>query len=125
MSRTRSAPVAIAQHGNLVYAINFAGNSNVVGFQLDQDGHLVGIPNSIRYLSTANTGPSSLAFSPDGRFLLVTEKVTNNIDVFSVNSDGSLSQPKITPDPIPGIFDVVFSPLWRCSDCSHWREHQY
>ena len=105
-----SAPVAVAQHGNLVYVINFAGNSNVVGFNLNEDGHLVVIPNSIRYLSATNTGPSSLAFSPDGRFLLVTEKVTNNIDVFSVNSDGSLSQPTITPDPIPGVFDVVFSP---------------
>jgi 6-phosphogluconolactonase len=40
----------------------------------------------------------------------VTEKVTNNIDVFSVNSDGSLSRPTITPNPIPGVFDVVFSP---------------
>jgi 6-phosphogluconolactonase len=105
-----SAPVAVAQHGNLVYVINFAGNSNVVGFNLDGDGYLVGIPNSIRYLSATNTGPSSLAFSPDGRFLLVTEKVTNNIDVFSVKSDGSLSQPTITPDPVPGVFDVVFSP---------------
>ena len=105
-----SAPVAIAQHGNLVYVINSAGNSNVVGFQLGVFGNLVMIPNSIRYLSATNTGPSSLAFSPDGRFLLVTEKVTNNIDVFSVNSDGSLSQPTITADPIPGIFDVVFSP---------------
>jgi 6-phosphogluconolactonase len=105
-----SAPVAVAQHGNLVYVINFAGNSNVVGFNLNEDGHLVMIPNSIRYLSATNTGPSSLAFSPDGRFLLLTEKVTNNIDVFSVNSDGTLSQPRITADPIPGIFDVVFSP---------------
>ena len=104
-----SAPVAIAQHGNLVYVINFAGNSNVVGFHLDEDGHLAMIPNSIRFLSATNTGASSLAFSPDGRFLLVTEKVTNNIDVFSVNSDGSLSQPAFTPDPIPGVFDVVFS----------------
>jgi 6-phosphogluconolactonase len=105
-----SAPVAIAQRGNLVYVINFAGNSNVVGFNLNEDGHLVMIPNSIRYLSATNTGPSSLAFSPDSRFLLVTEKVTNNIDVFSVQSDGTLSQPTITPDPIPGVFDVVFSP---------------
>jgi 6-phosphogluconolactonase len=104
------APVAVAQHGNLVYVINFAGNSNVVGFNLNGAGYLVAIPNSIRYLSATNTGPSSLAFSPDGRFLLVTEKVTNNIDVFSVNSDGSLSQPTITPNPIPGVFDVVFSP---------------
>jgi 6-phosphogluconolactonase (cycloisomerase 2 family) len=105
-----SAPVAVAQHGNLVYVINFAGNSNVVGFQLDGNGRLVSIPNSIRYLSATNTGASSLAFSPDGRFLLVTEKVTNNIDVFSVQSDGSLSQPQVTPNPVPGIFDVVFSP---------------
>jgi 6-phosphogluconolactonase (cycloisomerase 2 family) len=105
-----SAPVAIAQHGNLVYVINFAGNSNVVGFHLNEDGHLVMIPNSIRYLSATNTGPSSLAFSPDGRFLLVTEKVTNSIDVFSVRSDGSLSEPRVTPDPVPGLFDVVFSP---------------
>jgi len=105
-----SAPVAVAQHGSLVYVINFAGNSNVVGFNLDQDGHLVMIPNSIRYLSATNTGPSSLTFSPDGRFLLLTEKITNNIDVFSVRSDGTLSQPTITPDPIPGVFDVVFSP---------------
>ena len=105
-----SAPVAVAQHGSLVYVINFAGNSNVVGFNLDEDGHLVMIPNSIRYLSATNTGPSSLAFSPDGRFLLLTEKITNNIDVFSVRSDGTLSQPTITPDPIPGVFDVVFSP---------------
>jgi 6-phosphogluconolactonase (cycloisomerase 2 family) len=49
-----SAPVAVAQHGNLVYAINFAGNSNVVGFQLDENGRLVSIPNSIRYLSATN-----------------------------------------------------------------------
>jgi 6-phosphogluconolactonase len=105
-----SAPVAIAQRGNLVYVINFAGNSNVVGFNLNEDGHLVMIPNSIRYLSATDTGPSSLAFSPDGRFLSVTEKVTHNIDVFSVQSDGTLSQPTITPDPIPGVFDVVFSP---------------
>jgi 6-phosphogluconolactonase (cycloisomerase 2 family) len=105
-----SAPVALAQHGNLVYVINSAGNSNVVGFNLDALGQLVMIPNSIRYLSATNTFPSSLAFSPDGRFLLLTEKATNNIDVFSVNGDGSLSQPTFTPDPVPGLFDVVFSP---------------
>jgi 6-phosphogluconolactonase (cycloisomerase 2 family) len=104
-----SAPVAVAQHGNLVYVINFAGNSDVVGFQLDEDGRLIRIPDSIRYLSATNTGPSSLAFSPDGRFLLVTEKITNNVDVFSVQSDGSLSQRKDTPNPVPGLFDAVFS----------------
>jgi 6-phosphogluconolactonase len=51
-----SAPLAVAQHGNLVYVINFAGNSNVGGFNLSEDGHLIAIPNSIRYL-TAGTPP--------------------------------------------------------------------
>jgi 6-phosphogluconolactonase (cycloisomerase 2 family) len=105
-----AAPVAIAQHNDLVYVINSGGNSNVVGFHLDETGHLITIPDSIRYLSATNTGPSSLAFSPDGRFLVVTEKVTNNVDVFSVESDGSLSQPQVTPNSFPGLFDVVFSP---------------
>lgn len=105
-----SAPVAVAQHDGLVYVVNFAGNSNVVGFRLNEAGTLSEIPRSIRYLSTANSGPSSLAFSPDGRFLIVTEKLTNNIDTFLVGSDGSLSGPKITQDPLPGLFDVVFSP---------------
>src|SRR6201999_929523 len=95
-----SAPVAIAQHDNLVYVLNFAGNSNVVGFQLNEAGGLSKIPNSIRYLSTANSGASSLAFSPDGRFLLVTEKVTNTVDVFTVQGDGTLSQAQANPDSI-------------------------
>src|SRR5260370_38592408 len=51
-----SAPLAIAQHGNLVYVINFASNSNVVGFHLDENRHVVMIPNSIRYLSASNSG---------------------------------------------------------------------
>ncbi|MDQ2844750.1 MAG: beta-propeller fold lactonase family protein [Acidobacteriota bacterium] len=105
-----SAPVAVAQHDNLVYVVNFAGNSNVVGFHLDEAGNLIKIHHSIRYLSSANSGPSSIAFSPDGRFLLVTEKLTNNIDTFSVLNDGSISPPKITQNPLPGLFDVVFSP---------------
>jgi 6-phosphogluconolactonase (cycloisomerase 2 family) len=40
---------------------------------------------------------------------VVTEKVTNNVNVFSVESDGSLSEPKLTPNSVPGLFDVIFS----------------
>jgi 6-phosphogluconolactonase len=104
-----SAPVAIAQHNDLVYVLNFAGNSNVVGFRLHGGGQLTQIPNSIRYLTTANSGASSLAFSPDGRFLLVTEKLTNNIDVFPLQSDGTLSPVVVTHDPSPGTFAVTFA----------------
>lgn len=105
-----SAPVAVAEWDDLVYVVNFAGNSNVTGFRLNSAGELTAIQNSIRYLSTANSGASSLAFSPDGRFLLVTEKLTNNIDVFPVQSDGTLGPAVITHDSFPGTFAVTFAP---------------
>ncbi len=105
-----SAPVAIAQWDNLVYVLNVAGNSNVIGFRLNYAGELTPIHKSIRYLSTANSGAGSLAFSPDGKFLLVTEKVTNNIDVFPVQSDGTLGRVTVTHDPVPGTFAVTFAP---------------
>jgi len=101
--------VAVAQSGDLVYVLNFAGNSNVVGFHLN-DGCLKRIPGSIRYLSSANSGASSLAFSPDGHWLVVTEKLNNNIDVFPVQSDGTLGPVVITKDSLAALFAIVFSP---------------
>ena len=105
-----SEPVALAQHGDLVYVVNAGGTSNVVGFRLERNGKLNPIAKSIAFLTTGNSGAASLAFSPDGQFLLVTEKLTNRIDVFHVQRDGTLSA--ITPNPSvgPGLFAVVFAP---------------
>lgn len=105
-----SAPVAVAQWGDLVYVLNFAGNSNVIGFHLSDDGHLARIPDSIRYLSTANSGASSLVFTPDGKWLVVTEKLTNKIDVFPVENNGTLGTVATTIDPSAGLFDVAVTP---------------
>jgi hypothetical protein len=61
-------PNAIAQWGNLVYVLNASGNSNVVGFNME-NGHLVRIPNTTGYLTTGLSGGSSLTFSADGKVL--------------------------------------------------------
>src|ERR1700678_4683995 len=74
-----SEPNAVAQHGNLVYISNVGGSSSVVGFRLDH-GKLTQIPNSTRFLTTNNSGAGGLAFSPDGRVLVVVERLTNDID---------------------------------------------
>lgn len=105
-----ASPVAVAQWGDLVYVLNFAGNSNVVAFHLDDNGKLSQIPKSIRYLSSSNSGASSVAFTPDGKYLLVTEKLTNNIDLFPVLADGTLGTAVITKDPGAGLFDLTISP---------------
>jgi len=104
-----SEPNAIAQHRDLVYVLNAAGSGNLVGFRFDH-GHLHDIDNSTRFLTTGGAGGSSLAFTPNGDFLVVTERVTNNLDVFAVNDDGTLSPVIVTPSIGPGAFAVTFAP---------------
>jgi len=104
-----SEPNAVAQHGNLVYVSNVGGSSSVVGFRLDHR-KLTQIPNSTRFLSTNNSGAGGLAFSPDGRFLVVVERLTNDIDVFSVQGDSTLSPIVVNPSEGPGAFSVSFAP---------------
>ena len=103
-----SEPNAVAQHGNVVYVLNVGGSSNVVGFTL-RDDKLKQIPNSSRFLSTNNSGAGGLAFSPDGRFLVVVERLTNDIDVFTVHGDNTLSPIVISPSVGPGAFSVTFA----------------
>ncbi|HEY4766541.1 MAG TPA: beta-propeller fold lactonase family protein [Candidatus Sulfotelmatobacter sp.] len=104
-----SEPNAVAQNGNLVYVSNVGGSSSVVGFRLDH-GKLTQIPNSTRFLSTNNSGAGGLAFSPDGKFLVVVERLTNDVDVFSVQGDSTLSPFVANPSAGPGAFSVSFAP---------------
>ena len=104
-----SEPNAIAQHGDLVYVLNTGGSSNVVGFRLHY-GELTPVENSLRFLSTNTSGAASLAFRPNGQFLAVTERLTNSIDLFLVQSDGTLSPIVVNPSVGPGVFSLTFAP---------------
>jgi 6-phosphogluconolactonase len=105
-----SEPVAVAQHGDLVYVVNAGGASNVTGFRLRRSGDLDQIPHSTTFLTSGNSGASSLSFSPDGQTLLVTEKLTNNVDAFHVQADGTLGPIVVNPSAGPGLFGVLFAP---------------
>ncbi len=105
-----SQPVAVAQLGNLVYVLNSGGAGSVVGFRLDLGAQLRPIKNSTAFLTANVTGGASIAFSPDGRFLLVTERLADNIDAFRVNPDGTLGPIVVDAKPASGIFSLSFTP---------------
>ncbi len=102
-----SEPNAVAQHGKLVYVLNTAGTSSVVGFQL-REGKLVRLDESLRFLSGNGTNSASLAFSADGHHLIVTERATNKLDVFQVLAGGRLSDVTVNASVGPGAFAVTF-----------------
>src|SRR5258708_215923 len=109
VSSSGSEPNAIAQHGDLVYVLNTGGSSNVVGFRLDGD-HLTQIDHSLAFLSTNTSGAASIAISPNGDFIVVTERLTNKIDVLKVLADGTLSPVVVNSSIGPGAFSVSFAP---------------
>ncbi|HEY3628316.1 MAG TPA: beta-propeller fold lactonase family protein [Terracidiphilus sp.] len=104
-----SLPTALAQSGDLLYVLNAGGNGNVSGFRV-YGGHLHSIPNSTANLSGDATSPTSLAFSPNGRFLVVTETATNKVDVFRVRPNGTLSGIVANPSAGATPFAAVFAP---------------
>ncbi len=96
-------PTSVAQYGNLVYVLNAAGSSSVVGFSF-RGGHLTRIPGSQRLLSANGVNPGSVSFSADGQFLIAVEKASNKIDTFAVGANGLLSAIVTGPSAGPGAF---------------------
>jgi 6-phosphogluconolactonase (cycloisomerase 2 family) len=104
-------PVSITVRGNLVYVLNAGGTPNISGFIIDlSGGHLVHLPGSTRSLAGgAGSGPAQVQFSPDGGVLMVTEKVTNLIDTWTVNDDGYATHHRTTDSNGATPFGFTFT----------------
>ena len=89
-------PVSIASHGDLAYVASIgteanggAGSGNVRGYRIDAGGRLVPIPGATRDLGAR---PSCVAFTTDGRHLIVSELATGRLKSFAIAEDGAPSQ---------------------------------
>lgn len=78
-----SHPTSVAVHGDLVYVLN-NGSPAIAGFSLDS---LEPVEGSQQQLA-ADADPAQIAFSPDGRLLVVTERGTNSISTFTIGEEG-------------------------------------
>jgi 6-phosphogluconolactonase len=88
-------PVSITVFGRSVYVLNAGGTPNITGFTIDPiTNRLCFLPGSRRKLAGGSTAsPAQVAFSLDGSVLMVTEKGTNTIDTYAVDSYGYASAP--------------------------------
>src|SRR5262245_61893514 len=90
-------PTSITTHGDLLYVLNAGAPNNVTGFTIGRLGTLSPLEGSTRALSADGTMPAQVEFNPTGRFVVVTERMTNLIDVFRVHRDGRLHNPIFQP----------------------------
>jgi 6-phosphogluconolactonase (cycloisomerase 2 family) len=86
-------PISVTIHKDLVYVLNDGGTANISGFRLNSSGELTPLPGSTRLLSTGEPDAAQIQFSPNGKVLVVTEKATNMISVYTVGQDGLASGP--------------------------------
>lgn len=106
-------PNSLALYGNLLYVSNAGdpatGNaSNVTGFWVEGNGHLIPVVNATYSLSTPDAQPACIVFNHDGTLLAVSELNTNRLTVFQVNGDGTLSGPVVNDSNGKGPFGSVF-----------------
>ncbi|MBK8982103.1 MAG: beta-propeller fold lactonase family protein [Ignavibacteria bacterium] len=101
-------PVSVTIHKKIIYVVN-AGSDNISGYRVANNGVMTPIAGSIQSLSATGSGPAQISFSPNGRFLYVTEKATNKISIFPVNSNGVAGNGKavLSTGQTPFGFDIA------------------
>lgn len=92
-----SRPISLTVSDGLIYVLNEGGTPNITGFKLSEYGQLEAIEGSTRGLPSGRLAdPAQIAFSPDGRRLVVTEKLSNLIGVYFVLPDGRPGAPSVS-----------------------------
>ena len=104
-------PISLTVHGRILYVLNAGGSGNISGFRLRENGKLDSLEGSSQPLSNGGNGdtpqPAQVSFSPDGEVLVVTEKMTNLIDVYPVD-DGIAGPPATYPSAGMTPFGFAF-----------------
>ena len=102
-------PTSIAVRDGLAVVLNAGVPNSITAFHLRPQGRLERLPGFTRPLSAASASPAQVAFSDDGGSLLVTERATNMISVFTLERHG-IEGPFLTPSAGPTPFGFAVGP---------------
>jgi len=104
-------PISLTVSRKVLYVLNnggaVGGSDTIAGFAVGANGHLRPIISGLP-LSAASVGPAQIGFNNDGDILLVAEKNTNNIDLFSVDDNGVAAGPTVVPSAGQTPFGFAF-----------------
>src|SRR6266849_5798947 len=104
-------PISLTVNRNILYVLNnggaVGGTDTIAGFGVGENGHLKPIVTGLP-LSAPSVGPAQIGLNADGNVLLVTEKNTNNIDLFTVDNNGVASGPTVVPSAGQTPFGFAF-----------------
>lgn len=104
-------PTSLTVRNNLLYVLNAGDPGNITGFKLSSSGQLTPLANSTRNLSNNGSGPApapaQISFSPNGDQLIVTERSTKLIDIYTMDKKGLPTGP--TPQASSGVTPFGFA----------------
>lgn len=104
-----SQPISVTVSHGRVFVLNAGGDGNIAAMAIESDGTLTLLPGGSTGLSSPAPGPAQIAFSPDGRQLLVTEKATNNLVTYRVDPTGRPTDQVVTASEGTTPFGFSFS----------------
>ena len=112
-----ASPISLTQHGSLLYVLNAGSRPNIHGFRLTTDGRIVRLTRSKRFLNSMVApsgrpeGPVQVGFTPDGKWLLLTDRETDELHLFAVDEQGRPADSAVIwPSIGGGPFGFDFSP---------------
>lgn len=106
-------PTSLTVRSNRLFVLNAGDPGNITGFRLNGQGKLTPVAGSTGLLSNNGSGaapaPAQVSFSPDGKYLVVTERATNLLDLYRVNQQGAVTGPVTTPSSGMTPFGFAFA----------------
>jgi 6-phosphogluconolactonase (cycloisomerase 2 family) len=91
------APASVAEARGRVYVLNSGGTPSVSAFFRWFDGSLKPIPGGTRNLADGAQGAAQVSVTPDGRSLVVSERVSNRLETLPLDFFGRPGAPVVTP----------------------------